>query len=400
MKVTMFHLMPYPPLPDEVIAARDSYWVTMPNTYYDPKVGHETYNHYLDELELCDELGFDGVAVNEHHQTPYGMMPSPIVAASALARRTKQCKIAILGSAFCLREHPLTLAEEHAMLDNITGGRLITGFVRGVGAEYSVFGVNPVLSHERHYEAHDLVVQAWTKPGPFAFEGKHYHFEYVNVWPRPYQQPHPPIWCPSQGSNETIEWAAHPDRKYLYLQNFNPFSAAVKYLNYYREIARNRYGYDATADQLGFGAPVYIADTDEQAMKEAKPHIEWLFNKGFKMPGGMFFPPGYTSPASLRQIVTAKSSIMVAQKTIEMLAEQRVIIVGSPDTVIKQLKDCHRQLGFSNYVAMLQFGSMPHAQSVKNIQRFARDVLPALQALDDRNYAGFEMPKAAAAAAH
>ena len=124
------------------------------------------------------------------------------------------------------------------MIDNITGGRLITGFVRGVGAEYSVFGVNPVLSHERHYEAHDLVVQAWTKPGPFAFEGKHYHLEYVNVWPRPYQQPHPPIWCPSQGSNETIEWAAHPDRKYLYLQNFNPFSAALKYLNYYREVAQ------------------------------------------------------------------------------------------------------------------------------------------------------------------
>ena len=114
------------------------------------------------------------------------------------------------------------------------------------------------------------------------------------------------------------------------------------------------------------------------------------------MPAGMFFPPGYTSPASLRQIVTAKSSIMVAQKTIEMLAQQRVIIVGSPETVIKQLKDCHRQLGFSNYVAMLQFGSMPHSQSVKNIQRFAREVLPALQALDDRNYAGFEMPKAAA----
>jgi len=84
---------------------------------------------------------------------------------------------------------------------------------------------------------------------------------------------------PPSVSNETIEWAAHPDRKYLYLQNFNPFSAAVQYLNYYREIARTRYGYDATSAQLGFGAPVYIADTDEQAMAEARPHIEHLFNK-------------------------------------------------------------------------------------------------------------------------
>jgi alkanesulfonate monooxygenase SsuD/methylene tetrahydromethanopterin reductase-like flavin-dependent oxidoreductase (luciferase family) len=77
------------------------------------------------------ELGFDGISVNEHHQNAYGLMPSPVVMASALARRTKHAKIAILGNAFCLREHPLTLAEEHAMLDCITGGRLISGMVRG-----------------------------------------------------------------------------------------------------------------------------------------------------------------------------------------------------------------------------------------------------------------------------
>jgi alkanesulfonate monooxygenase SsuD/methylene tetrahydromethanopterin reductase-like flavin-dependent oxidoreductase (luciferase family) len=212
MQVLNFHLFPYPPLPDELYAK--SAWVTLSNTHYDEKVGHATYNLYLDQLELCDQLGFDGVAVNEHHQTPYCIMPSRIVTAAALSRRIKG-KIAILGSAFCLRDHPLTLAEEHAMIDNITGGRLITGFVRGIGAEYSNFGVNPTYSQERHLEAHDLVVQAWTRPGPFAFEGKHYHFEYVNVWPRPYQKPHPPIWIPSQGSSETIAWAAHPDRKYL-----------------------------------------------------------------------------------------------------------------------------------------------------------------------------------------
>ena len=142
---------------------------------------------------------------------------------------------------------------------------------------------------------------------------------------------------------------------------------------------------------------MYVADTDEQAMDEAREPIEFLFNKAFKMPAGMFFPPGYTSPASLRQIVSAKSSIMTAKKTVEQLAEQRVIIVGSPDTVLKQLKECHRQLGFSNYVAMLQFGSMSHTQAEKNIRRFARDVLPGLQALGDDQYQGFEMPKLATA---
>ena len=131
-------------------------------------------------------------------------------------------------------------------------------------------------------------------------------------------------------------------------------------------------------------------------LAQDRPHIEFLFNKSLKMPPGMLFPPGYTSPKSMRQIVTAKSSIMVAQKTIEMLAELKVIIVGSPDTVVRQLTECHRELGFSNYVAMLQFGSMGHAQAENNIKRFAKDVLPALQALDDRNYKGFEMPRAVA----
>jgi alkanesulfonate monooxygenase SsuD/methylene tetrahydromethanopterin reductase-like flavin-dependent oxidoreductase (luciferase family) len=214
LKAFMFHLMPYAALDMEERDRHPSAWVTLPNSLYDPKIGHQLYNRYLDELELAAELGFDGVAVNEHHQNAYGLMPSPVVMASSLARRTENCKLAILGNAFALREHPLTLAEEHAMIDCITGGRLITGFVRGIGAEFYSLAANPTLSHERHVEAHDLIIRAWTETGPFAFEGKHYHFEYVNMWPRPYQDPHPPIWCPSLGSSETIEWAAHPDRKY------------------------------------------------------------------------------------------------------------------------------------------------------------------------------------------
>ena len=288
MQVLNFHLMPYAKLPDELYAK--SAWVTLPNSHYDAKIGHALYNRYLDELELCEEVGFDGIAVNEHHQTPYGMMPSPIVTAAALSRRTTRCKIAILGSAFCLRDNPLMLAEEHAMIDNITGGRLITGFVRGVGAEYYTSGINPTYSHERHIEAHDLVVEAWTRPGPFAFEGKHYLFEYVNVWPRPFQKPHPPIWCPSQGSTETIEWAAHPDRKYLYMQNFNPASTVVKYLNQYRTVAERKYGYAASSGQLGWAAPVYVAETDQKAIDEAREPIEFLFNKILKMPAGHVLP--------------------------------------------------------------------------------------------------------------
>jgi len=205
MKLLMFHLMPYADVDQKEAAKYPSVWVKFPNSNFDPVKGHALYNRYLDELELAAELGMDGVAVNEHHQNAYGIMPSPVVTASALARRVKKADIAILGSGFSLRENPLTLAEEHAMIDCITGGRLISGFVRGIGAEYHSMGINPVTSLEKHMEAHDLVVQAWTKPGPFAFEGEHYNFRYVNLWPRPYQNPHPPIWIPSQGSSETIK---------------------------------------------------------------------------------------------------------------------------------------------------------------------------------------------------
>ena len=274
MKVFAFHLMPYGALDMSYAEKHNSVWLKLPNSYFDPRIGHELYNRYLDELELCAELGFDGISVNEHHQNAYGLMPSPVVMAAALARNTENCKIAILGNAFALREHPLTLAEEHAMIDNITGGRLITGMVRGVGCEYFSMGVNPAYSLERHIEAHDLVVRAWTETGPFAFEGKHYHFEYVNMWPRPYQDPHPPIWCPSQGSTETIEWAAHPDRKYTYLQAYSAFESVLRYLNMYRSVAEVKYGYTASSNQIAWSVPVYCAQTDEQAVEEVRPHIE------------------------------------------------------------------------------------------------------------------------------
>jgi alkanesulfonate monooxygenase SsuD/methylene tetrahydromethanopterin reductase-like flavin-dependent oxidoreductase (luciferase family) len=396
MKVMSFHLMPYADLDLSVKDEYRSVWVVLPNTYYDPQKGHALYNRYLDELELCAELGFDGICVNEHHQNAYGLMPSPVVMASALARRTRDCRIAILGNGFCLREHPLTLAEEHAMLDVITGGRVITGFVRGVGSEYFSFGTNPVYSLERHQEAHDLVVRAWTEPGPFAFEGKHYHFEYVNVWPRPFQKPHPPIWCPSMGSVETIEWAAHPDRKYVYLQNYSPAESVARYLNLYRELAQRRYGYEASSDRIGWCAPVYVGETDAQAVNEARDHIEALFNVFLpKLSELMFFPPGYMSPESLKRALAHKRGHKGGVK-IEHLIERGIMICGSPDTVRRRIAESHNLMGFQEFICMLQFGTLPAKLTEKNIRLFAAEVMPAVKTLTDRDYRGFELPKVAA----
>ena len=390
MKVFAFHLMPYAHLDMGYADKYRAAWVVLPNTYFDPKKGHELYNRYLDELELVAELGYDGISVNEHHQNAYGLMPSPVVMAAALSRRTKNAKIAILGNAFCLREHPLTVAEEHAMIDCITGGRLISGMVRGIGAEYFSLGANPAFSHARFQEAHDLVVQAWTKPGPFSFEGKFYHFEYVNLWPRPFQQPHPPVWAPSTGSTETIEWAAHPSRKYVYLQAYSPIQSVMRYLNYYREAAQKMYGYTASSDQIGWSTPVYISDTDQKARDEAKPHIEVLFNRLLRLPFEMLFPPGYLSAKSLKNMRSHKRSVSGQEHTVDSLIEQGIIVCGSPDTVRKQFMDTHRLLGFQNLLCLLQFGTLPRDLTEKNIRMFAREVLPALQGLTDNEYVGME----------
>ena len=396
MKVQFFHLMPYGPLDMSFREHYNSVWLRLPNSYFDPVEGHALYNRYLDELELAAELGFDGVAVNEHHQNAYGLMPSPIVMASALARRTGDCRISILGNAFCLREHPLTLAEEHAMIDCITGGRLNTGFVRGVGAEYFAMGVNPAFSRERHYEAHDLVIRAWTETGPFAFEGKHYQFEYVNIWPRPYQKPHPPIWCPSMGSMETIEWAVHPDRKYVYLHAFTPFESTLKYHDVFRGLAENRLGYTASSEQLGYCLPVYVGETDAQAREEAKPHFEALFNVFLpKISLAMFSPPGYVTTESLRRFIGHNKSVR-GETTFEELVERRIIICGGPETVRQAIRDCHHQAGFEHLLCLLQFATLPADLTEKNIRLFAEEVLPLAQSLGDDDYKGFDARTVAA----
>ena len=379
MKVMSFHLMPYADLDLSVKEKYRTVWIVLPNSYYDPKKGHALYNRYLDELELCAELGFDGVCVNEHHQNAYGLMPSPVVMASALSRRTRDCRIAILGNAFCLREHPLTLAEEHAMIDVITGGRLISGFVRGVGSEYFSFGTNPVYSLERHQEAHDLVVQAWTRPGPFAFEGKHYHCEYVNLWPRPYQQPHPPIWCPSMGSVETLEWAAHPDRKYVYLQAYSPVESVARYLNLYRELAQRRYGYEASSDRIGWSTPIYVAETDERARVEAGRAVETLFNDFLRQSFEMLMPPGYTSMRSMKNFIAMRRGLGGGRATAEGLIESGTALIGSPETVRVGIERMRERTGFGILVALLQFGILSDALTRRNMDLFAAEVMPHLR---------------------
>lgn len=232
MKFFAFHFMPYPELEEGFDEKYESSWVTYPNRNFDPDLGRELYSTYLDQMVYAAERGFDGLVVNEHHQTPYGMMPSPNLIAAILAQRTEDVKIAILGNALPLRGNPLRLAEEIAMLDVMSGGRIISGFVRGIGAEYHSLGFNPAESRDRFREAHDLIVKAWSQDGPFSFDGEFFTYRNVNTWPRPKQRPHPEVWAPSTGSGETVVWAA--ERAYTYAQVFSPLPSVVKIFDEYR----------------------------------------------------------------------------------------------------------------------------------------------------------------------
>ncbi len=379
MKFACFHLMPYRPLDLAAAKAYRSAWVVLPNSFYDPQKGAAEYDSYLDQLAYAEALGFDVIAVNEHHQTAYGMMPAPNLIASALIQRTKTVKIAILGRALPLVNNPVNIAEEFAMLDVLSKGRIIAGFVRGIGAEYHSTGVNPALSHERFHEAHDLIVKAWTTPGPFEFEGDHYRFRYVNLWPRPYQSPHPPVWIPSMGSRETIVWASAPERKYPFLVTFSSEAAVVRYLNLYKEAAQ-AHGYEAAGDQLGWAVPLYVADTDERARAEAKAGIETLFNNFLPMPWEMLLPPGYSSIASMRATMKIRTALGAARgQTIDELIANGTAVVGSPRTVREKIERVREQTGVEILITMLQFGVLSDELARRNMELFAAEVMPKLR---------------------
>lgn len=374
MKFFNFHLMPYRYADLQAIERNASAWVTFSNRHYDPQLGAELYHEYLDQMEYADQLGFDGVCLNEHHQTAYGLMPTPGVLAGALARSVKKAQIAILGRALPLLNNPLSVAEEFAILDNLTRGRFIAGFVRGIGAEYHAMGINPAESQARFQEAHDLIVRAWAEPGPFSYTGKYYQFKYVNPWPRPYQSPRPPIWVPSQGSSSTIEWAAR--LRYTYCQTLSPIETVAKFFSMYREQAL-RNGYEASNEQLAWSNCIYVAETDEKAVREAKPHLEALMGTLLKMPMEMLLPPGYTNIEAMKRIkATRAGGFNKKPQTIDDLMKAGVVIVGSPSTVREKLAEYERLAGFGTVLTKTQFGTMPNDMTRANMAAIAEEIIP------------------------
>ena len=166
MKLMWFHLMPYTELPDDFRDKHPSVWVDIHSSLFDPRRAHHMYNDFMDELEFAAECGFDAVCVNEHHSNGYGLMPSPNLVASSLARRTSDAALCVLGNSLALYNPPTRVAEEFAMIDVISGGRLIAGFPVGSPMDTCyAYSQNPSMLRERYHEAHDLVIARLDRAG-------------------------------------------------------------------------------------------------------------------------------------------------------------------------------------------------------------------------------------------
>jgi alkanesulfonate monooxygenase SsuD/methylene tetrahydromethanopterin reductase-like flavin-dependent oxidoreductase (luciferase family) len=365
VKFYYFHLMPYRMEHDE-----PSSWVTLSNRNYDPALGHVLYNQYLDQFEHAERLGWDGLCVNEHHQNCYGTMPSPNIMAATLARRTTRARLAVLGNGLPLRENPLRIAEEIAMLDVVSGGRIISGFVRGIGPEYFSTAVNPTHSRDRFLEAADLIVRAWTEDGPFAFDGRFYRYPFVNPWPRPLQRPHPPIWCPSQGSTETVDWAAQ--RRYPYLMVFTPIKRIAQIYGEYRE-ACERHGYKASRYQLTVNLPIVVAENDDKARRIARENALWVYHVGLRAPLTFWQPPGYLTEASFRRALANRPKLPT-ELTFEELEDSGYIICGSPATVRDRLRIFADELQAG--VVCSGLAAPSHEATLDMMELFAREVMP------------------------
>ena len=242
---------------------------------------------------LAEEVGVDGIMLNEHHNAPFCMQAKANIFAAILAGMTKKAKIVMLGNPLPLAENPIRLAEELAMIDMISKGRLVSGFVRGGGQEQLATGVNPAFNRERFEEAHELVVKAWTQPGPFRFEGTHYQHRVVNPWAVPLQKPYPRVWIPGVISKETIVWAAQ--QRYPYIALNTSIEQTKKIWELYDQVALQN-GYVGGPENRGYLIQVHISDNEEKAIENAR-QFRWMQGEFTGLAHPVWSTPsGYGSP--------------------------------------------------------------------------------------------------------
>jgi alkanesulfonate monooxygenase SsuD/methylene tetrahydromethanopterin reductase-like flavin-dependent oxidoreductase (luciferase family) len=373
VQFSYFHLMPYPEL------SEINQW-PVPHKLFDPAIGHKLYHEYLDQMALADELGFNWVGCNEHHSTPYGLMSNPNLIGAVLATRTKNARLAMLGNLIPLL-NPLRVAEEYAMLDVLSGGRLIAGFIRGVPNEYIAYSANPDESWERFTEAYDLIVRAWTEPEPFAWEGKHWQFRAVSVWPRPLQQPHPPILI-SGGSKESAVFAAQKRAKMGIVQLVTLEDAKAN-AQLYRDSAVEA-GWTPAPDDVLVGLHTHVGRTDAEAQKALGDAEEYFYSVLGAASGhaGELVLSGtkYYVTEEARQFRVNRRSTH-GRLTIQDRVDRNTVLCGSPETVIRQIQAIVKATGAGVLQVNFKIGCLSNEQVSSSMRLFAEEVLPHVRDL-------------------
>jgi alkanesulfonate monooxygenase SsuD/methylene tetrahydromethanopterin reductase-like flavin-dependent oxidoreductase (luciferase family) len=403
MKVYVFDLIAYGKHFETFKQAR---YIPYPlaREHFDPDVAARTFEEHIEIWKEMDKLGYDGIGLNEHHTTPHSLMNSPNMMAAVAAQHTRSLKFLMLGNLLPLH-NPLRVAEELAMADCLSRGRVIAGFARGVPREYNVYGVPMAESRARFEEAYEIIRKAWTEE-VFSHEGRFWSYKDIAIWPRPFQQPHPPVWVPFTGSKETIEWAAR--------NNLNAVLPDVKpgltedIVGYFGKCLAS-HGRTLSPDQLCLFTDAFVAESKAAAIEEYSPcylyFTQTLWHHGSITETGKNAAagPGYVGSSSHDYIrpENRAAATMDREKIRTMTVDdvkRRVnageLAWGSAAEVTERLIAIAERSGVNALLLNMNVGAMPHAQFLEQIRRFGRDVLPALQAHQVRR---LPRPQAAAA---
>ncbi len=373
-KFSFFHLMPW----TELDQSSDDW--PIPNESFDAVKATDLYRTYVDEMAFAEECGFDWIGCNEHHYSPYGLMANCNLVGAALAQKTSRVRLAMLGNLIPLL-NPVRVAEEYAMLDVMSGGRLVAGFMRGIAHEYAAYNVVPDDSWDRFKEASELIVRAWTEPQPFRWEGQHYQFRSVSIWPRPRQQPHPTVLM-SGGSEPSAQFAAE-SHAMMGIVQLDTLERARESVDVYRQAARE-HGWEPGPDCVLVGLHTCIAETDEEAQRllgEAEAYFYGVLSGGPRTAQRIILQKTryyeHTASSEDRAARRARLKTMTIQDRIEA----GTVLCGSPKTVVEQIKRTIKTVGNGVFNTNFKIGRMPNDAVYRGMKLFRDQVLPEVHNL-------------------
>jgi len=380
---------PYPFVPPHVLDDAESVRGSLPNKYCDPKVAADLFQEALDEYLLCDDVGINVVS-NEHHAGINCLFGASPLILGILARQTRNVRILSLGTLITVRTDPVRVAEEYAAADVISRGRLEIGFVKSGGSEMASGNANPIGIVDRFWEAIDLILKTLAhRDGPFSWEGKHFTHRHVNIWPGPWQQPHPPLWAATGDPTTSAELGR---RGIVNVMVFRTVEETARAWGAYRK-ARADAGLPAPGpDRFGHTAFVYTGDTDEEGVRVGSKLL-WFLNTGLRSaPQYSKFLPGAVPAALAPALYTTKprpgvpAAARPAAGLIGITAEQAMakglMFAGNPDSVFRQIREHRERVGpFEHLVLASRSGFMTHGEATKGLKLFAKEVLPRIREL-------------------